>query len=66
MFPGAPFWSVLFFFMLLNIGMSSEFGILQTVVTTVLDSGFKISKTLLSAIMCICESFLLVLIYVIA
>uniref|UniRef100_H2YRE3 Transporter n=1 Tax=Ciona savignyi TaxID=51511 RepID=H2YRE3_CIOSA len=51
-FPAAPFWSILFFFMLLNIGMSSEFGILQTVVTSVLDSGVKISKTLLTAIMC--------------
>nr|XP_002128205.1 sodium-dependent neutral amino acid transporter B(0)AT2 isoform X2 [Ciona intestinalis] len=53
-FPAAPFWSVLFFFMLLNIGMSSEFGILQTVVTSVLDSGVKVSKTKLTAGMCSC------------
>ncbi|XP_076825597.1 sodium-dependent neutral amino acid transporter SLC6A17-like [Clavelina lepadiformis] len=52
-FPAAPFWSVLFFFMLLNIGMSSEFGILQTFVTTVLDSGLKISKSKLTALMCV-------------
>jgi len=30
--------------MLLNIGLSSEFGILQTVITTALDSGTKIAK----------------------
>nr|CAB3266317.1 sodium-dependent neutral amino acid transporter B(0)AT2 [Phallusia mammillata] len=53
-FPGAPFWAVLFFFMLLCIGMSSEFGILQTVITTALDAGCKIPKTVLTAIMCSC------------
>lgn len=51
-FPCAPVWAVLFFFMLLCIGMSSEFGILQAFITMVLDFGYKISKLKLTSALC--------------
>ncbi|XP_077965709.1 sodium- and chloride-dependent transporter XTRP3-like [Styela clava] len=52
-FPGAPVWAVLFFFMLLCIGMSSEFGILQAFITMVLDFGYKVSKLKLTSALCL-------------
>jgi SNF family Na+-dependent transporter len=36
-FPGAPFWSVIFFLMLLALGFGSQFGTMQGVVTNVFD-----------------------------
>ncbi len=35
--PGAPFWSVLFFSMLLSLGLGSQIGILEGVVGTLFD-----------------------------
>lgn len=35
--PGAPFWSVLFFLMLLSLGLGSQIGILEGVVSTLFD-----------------------------
>lgn len=61
-FPAAPVWAVLFFFMLLNIGMSSEFGILQGFITVVLDSGCKLPKVAITGGLCI-VMFLLGLIF---
>jgi len=51
-FPLPQLWSVLFFSMLVSIGISSEFGILQTVITTVLDSGVKVKKWKITGAMC--------------
>jgi solute carrier family 6 (neurotransmitter transporter, amino acid/orphan) member 15/16/17/18/20 len=36
-FPGAQFWSVLFFLMLFTLGIDSQFGTLEGVVTSVVD-----------------------------
>lgn len=46
-FPLAPFWSVLFFLMLINLGLSSMFGIIEGLVTPVVDS-FKVRKELVT------------------
>ena len=35
--PGAPFWSALFFMMLLSLGLGSQIGILEGVVSTLFD-----------------------------
>lgn len=36
--PLAPFWSTLFFFMLMTLGMGTQFTIVETVVTTIVDT----------------------------
>ena len=36
--PLSPMWSFLFFFMLLTLGMGTQFTILETVVTTIVDN----------------------------
>ncbi|KAK2715140.1 sodium- and chloride-dependent glycine transporter 1-like isoform X2 [Artemia franciscana] len=36
--PFAPFWSILFFVMLLTLGLGTQFTVLETVVTTIVDS----------------------------
>ncbi|XP_033127167.1 sodium- and chloride-dependent neutral and basic amino acid transporter B(0+)-like [Anneissia japonica] len=35
--PGAPFWAILFFFMLLTLGLDSQFAIMETIVTSICD-----------------------------
>ncbi|GCB66533.1 sodium- and chloride-dependent neutral and basic amino acid transporter B(0+)-like [Scyliorhinus torazame] len=35
--PVAPLWSILFFFMLVTLGLDSQFAIIETIVTTLLD-----------------------------
>lgn len=50
LFPGSPFWSALFFLMLLNLGMSTMFGTMQGILTPLMDN-FKFlgrHKTLLT------------------
>lgn len=46
-FPLAPLWSVLFFLMLINLGLSSMFGLIEGIITPVVDS-FKVSKELVT------------------
>ncbi|XP_064171149.1 sodium-dependent neutral amino acid transporter B(0)AT2 [Anguilla rostrata] len=54
LFPGSPFWSALFFLMLLNLGLSTMFGTMQGILTPLMDS-FKVlgrHKTLLTVFSC--------------
>jgi len=55
--PGSPFWSVLFFLMLLSLGLGTMFGTVEGVATPLFDLGLKIPKPLLigiiSAISCL-------------
>lgn len=38
LFPASPFWSVLFFFMLLNLGLSTMLGNMQGILTPLMDN----------------------------
>ncbi|TRY67705.1 hypothetical protein TCAL_11438 [Tigriopus californicus] len=53
--PGAPFWSLLFFAMLLTLGLGSQIGILEGLLGTIFDiPQFKhISKPVLSGLACL-------------
>ncbi|XP_064466994.1 sodium-dependent neutral amino acid transporter B(0)AT3-like [Ornithodoros turicata] len=63
-FPGAPFWSVLFFMMLFTLGIDSQFGTLEGVITSIVDLKIlpNLRKELLTGAICII-SFLLSLIF---
>lgn len=41
LFPASPFWSALFFLMLLNLGLSTMFGTMQGILTPLMDN-FKL------------------------
>ncbi|XP_076046810.1 sodium-dependent neutral amino acid transporter B(0)AT3 [Oratosquilla oratoria] len=53
-FPWAPLWSVLFFLMLFTLGIDSEFGTLEGVITSIVDLKVfpNIRKEILTAIIC--------------
>uniref|UniRef100_A0A8C9QVB0 Transporter n=1 Tax=Scleropages formosus TaxID=113540 RepID=A0A8C9QVB0_SCLFO len=54
--PVSPLWSVLFFFMLLTLGLDSQFASIETITTSLQDSFPKVLKsrrTLLTVIICI-------------
>ncbi|KAI4887435.1 hypothetical protein NFI96_002546 [Prochilodus magdalenae] len=51
-FPAAPFWSVMFFFMLINLGLGSMIGTMTGITTPILDT-FKIRKEVLTVVCCI-------------
>uniref|UniRef100_I3M973 Transporter n=1 Tax=Ictidomys tridecemlineatus TaxID=43179 RepID=I3M973_ICTTR len=42
--PGGPFWSILFFFMLLTLGLDSQFASIETITTTIQDLFPKVMK----------------------
>ncbi|XP_043242320.1 sodium-dependent neutral amino acid transporter B(0)AT3-like [Amphibalanus amphitrite] len=54
-FPAAPFWSVLFFLMLFTLGIDSEFGTLEGVITSIVDLKLfpNLRKEILTGIICI-------------
>ncbi|XP_053546797.1 LOW QUALITY PROTEIN: sodium-dependent neutral amino acid transporter B(0)AT2-like [Bombina bombina] len=63
--PASPFWSILFFLMLLNLGLSTMFGNMQGIITPLLDN-FKClrkRKTIFTACCCV-FGFLIGLIFV--
>ncbi|XP_061445167.1 sodium-dependent neutral amino acid transporter B(0)AT2-like [Rhineura floridana] len=64
LFPTAPFWSVLFFFMLLNLGLSTMLGNMQGIITPLLDNfhSLRRRRTLFTVLCCI-VGFLLGLVF---
>uniref|UniRef100_A0A8C5PLC3 Transporter n=1 Tax=Leptobrachium leishanense TaxID=445787 RepID=A0A8C5PLC3_9ANUR len=52
--PASPFWSILFFLMLLNLGLSTMFGNMQGIITPLLDNFPKLlkRKTLFTVFCC--------------
>ncbi|CAL8402183.1 unnamed protein product [Arctogadus glacialis] len=56
-FPGSPFWSVMFFFMLINLGLGSMIGTMTGITTPVLDA-YKVKKEYLTVGCCIVAFFL--------
>ncbi|KAM4651449.1 sodium-dependent neutral amino acid transporter B(0)AT2-like isoform 1-T2 [Discoglossus pictus] len=63
--PASPFWSLLFFLMLLNLGLSTMFGNMQGIITPLLDN-FKLlrkRKTIFTVICCV-VGFVIGLIFV--
>lgn len=55
--PGAPFWAICFFLMLITLGLGSQFGTMEGVITTVFDMKIfrNISKSVLSG-RCFCRA----------
>ncbi|OCT73096.1 sodium-dependent neutral amino acid transporter SLC6A17 [Xenopus laevis] len=54
-FPASPFWSILFFLMLLNLGLSTMFGNMQGIITPLLDNFpyLRKKKTIFTVLCCI-------------
>lgn len=46
-FPASPFWSVMFFLMLVNLGLGSMFGTIEGIITPIVDT-FKVRKEILT------------------
>ncbi|TWW76060.1 sodium-dependent neutral amino acid transporter B(0)AT2 [Takifugu flavidus] len=51
-FPASPFWSVMFFLMLVNLGLGSMFGTIEGILTPLIDT-CKIRKELLTVGVCV-------------
>ena len=62
--PGAPFWSALFFMMLLSLGLGSQIGILEGVVSTLFDqpSLKHVKKPILVG--CVAVSYFMIMIII--
>ncbi|XP_077075385.1 solute carrier family 6 member 16b isoform X2 [Siphateles boraxobius] len=64
LFPGSPFWSVLFFLMLLNLGLSTMFGTMAGILTPLTDTFKTLRNHKLIFTMCSCAlGFLIGLIF---
>ncbi|KAJ3596634.1 hypothetical protein NHX12_003038 [Muraenolepis orangiensis] len=61
-FPASPFWSVMFFLMLINLGLGSMFGTIEGILTPLMDT-FKVRKELLTVGCCLL-AFLMGLLFV--
>ncbi|XP_036596114.1 sodium- and chloride-dependent neutral and basic amino acid transporter B(0+) [Trichosurus vulpecula] len=59
--PVAPFWSILFFFMLLTLGLDSQFALIETIMTTIQDLFPQVMKRLRGPITLGCCLILLLL-----
>ncbi|XP_028673072.2 sodium-dependent neutral amino acid transporter B(0)AT2 [Erpetoichthys calabaricus] len=51
-FPASPFWSVMFFLMLVNLGLGSMFGTIEGIITPIVDT-FKVRKEFLTLGCCL-------------
>ncbi|KAJ8393396.1 hypothetical protein AAFF_G00061180 [Aldrovandia affinis] len=51
-FPASPFWSVMFFLMLVNLGLGSMFGTIEGIITPLVDT-FKVRKEILTVGCCL-------------
>ncbi|XP_026523464.1 sodium-dependent neutral amino acid transporter B(0)AT2 [Notechis scutatus] len=51
-FPASPFWSVMFFLMLVNLGLGSMFGTIEGITTPLVDT-FKVRKEILTVTCCL-------------
>ncbi|XP_041113130.1 sodium-dependent neutral amino acid transporter B(0)AT2-like [Polyodon spathula] len=51
-FPASPFWSVMFFLMLVNLGLGSMFGTIEGIITPLVDT-FKVRKEFLTVGCCL-------------
>ncbi|XP_039724908.1 sodium-dependent neutral amino acid transporter B(0)AT2 [Pteropus medius] len=51
-FPASPFWSVMFFLMLVNLGLGSMFGNTEGIITPIVDT-FKVRKEIFTVIYCL-------------
>ncbi|XP_070802898.1 sodium-dependent neutral amino acid transporter B(0)AT2 [Pituophis catenifer annectens] len=51
-FPASPFWSVMFFLMLVNLGLGSMFGTIEGITTPIVDT-FKVRKEILTVTCCL-------------
>jgi solute carrier family 6 (neurotransmitter transporter, amino acid/orphan) member 15/16/17/18/20 len=53
--PGSPIWAVLFFTMLLSLGLGSQIGILEGMLCTIFDIDFfkRVSKPILTGVVCV-------------
>ncbi|KAF0303870.1 Sodium-dependent neutral amino acid transporter B(0)AT3 [Amphibalanus amphitrite] len=53
--PGGPFWAICFFLMLISLGLGSQFGTMEGVITTVFDMKIfrRFSKSILSGGICV-------------
>ncbi|KAF0303872.1 Sodium-dependent neutral amino acid transporter B(0)AT3 [Amphibalanus amphitrite] len=60
--PGSNFWSVAFFMMLLALGLGSQFGTMEGVITNMFDMNIRVRKEVLTGVMCI-VSFLIGLVF---
>ncbi|CDQ72404.1 unnamed protein product [Oncorhynchus mykiss] len=56
-FPASPFWSVMFFLMLVNLGMGSMFGTIEGIITPLVDT-FKVRKEFLTVGVCLLAFFI--------
>ncbi|KAF2022390.1 SNF-domain-containing protein [Aaosphaeria arxii CBS 175.79] len=62
--PGSQFWSIVFFFTVFLLGVSSAFALMESIVTMICDTdwGKKIPRTIIASVACF-VSFLLSLMY---
>ncbi|XP_055795513.1 sodium-dependent neutral amino acid transporter B(0)AT2-like [Salvelinus fontinalis] len=56
-FPASPFWSVMFFLMLVNLGLGSMFGTIEGIITPLVDT-FKVRKEFVTVGVCLLAFFI--------